>query len=46
MACGSRLACEGIAAVRQANRIACIASKPAPTQACQPQLLIRGSDSP
>ena len=29
--CGSRLACDGITAVLQANLTACIASKPAPT---------------
>ena len=29
--CGSGLARDGITAVHQANRIACIASKPAPT---------------
>ena len=28
---GSRLACDGITAVLQANLTACIASKPAPT---------------
>ncbi|MDE4514726.1 hypothetical protein EU514_13120 [Pseudomonas fragi] len=33
--CGSGLAREGITAVIQTNRVACIASKPAPTTAAQ-----------